>query len=259
MKKLYWIFVALLFTVGISVSVYYGLRPKPVPKIKFSLFVTPEEMGQATTQRLRLEILNQEVLFLGLDPNLQSHVALVNGFLQSIKGSPLEYKSLVLEGQLPYKNELAEMFKKNVTANSESERKAGLVEEMDLKSELPRLVQGLQQKPSGYRILVIAPTIYVSHLLPMNLMDRLKTEHKLSYVSIVWADFPTSKEQEPSISPACVVADADREGAGALGCLIQSRARLNYRKNKKEGKYSGLLEQVGELEYLGLFTKEPFK
>jgi len=248
-----------LVVVGLTVSVYYGLKPRPVPKIKLSFFTSPQEMGQAVSQRLHLEIQNQEILFIGIDPNVPSHVAMLDGFLQSIKGSPLEYKSMVLETMLPAKNEIKEIFKRNVTANSESERKAGLVEEMDLKNELARLRQGLDQKPAGYRILVVAPSIYVTHILPENPMDHFKKEFKTAFVTLTWANFPLSREQEPDQFPACAVAEADREGTGALGCLIQNQARLSYRKSKKDGKYTGQLDQIGELEYLGLLTKDVYK
>lgn len=257
MKKIYWIFTALVFVSGLGASLYFGLKPRPVPKIKLSYLVSPEEMGHAIIQRLRLEVQNQEVLFFGIDPEVPSHRGVLNGFLESIRGTPLEYQTLVVESELPNVEEVIQIFRKNVGLSKEGEVKSRTFTKMEIKSELPRLVEGLQKRNATERVLIIAPSIYATHTLPGNPMDILRQHYHLNLVSFTLANFPLSRDQEPTQNPPCVT-DDDKTGTGPFGCLIQNQARLGYRKAKKEGKYTGQMDQVGQFEYLVLFTRDVF-
>jgi hypothetical protein len=52
----------------------------------------------------------------------------------------------------------------------------------------------------------------------------------------------------------CVMGSNDRDGIGAMGCMAEQKARLVYRKKSKPGFYEGLMDQVGERDYLVLFN-----
>lgn len=235
--------MATILLVGIGVSVYFGIQPKAVPKITLSGFENPEEMGQAIFKRLRLEIQSASILFLGVIPEQKAHYQIWQQLLQESIQPGWKYDQIVIEKNLPY----IELLTKN----------SAPAELLDLKADFDRLAVGLKKAVAEKkRVVIIAPSIYISHLLKGNTVDRLQNEHNLKVVSFSSSTFPLSSDQEKNMDIPCVVNEQDHSGAGLLGCFIVKSSRITYRKKKVLGKYPGLVDQVGSQDYLVLFNPQ---
>lgn len=246
MKWIYWSLIAAVLMSGIGVSVYFGIQPKPVPKIDLSGFENPEEMGSSLFKRLRLEIQSMPIIFLGVIPEQKVHYQIWQEMLKTSSEPGWKYDLIVVEKNLPHLDILVQ--------GSSSQ-----VETMDLKEDLERLAAGLKKASTEKkRIAVIAPSIYISNLLKGNIADRLKNEFSIKAISFSTSTFPLNADQEKNMDIPCVLNQEDRSGAGQLGCFIVNSARTMYRKKKVIGKYPGAVNQIGSQEYLVIFNPEKY-
>lgn len=236
MKYLSWIVLGLSVLAGLTVSIYYAIQPKPIPQIKFSQFKEPAEMGQAIYHRLRLEIKNSSVIFLGVEPEKEDHMKIWNGFLEAANSEGVGYSKIVTDPFLTYKN--------NIKADAE----------IDVKTHLDSFYEGLQKAiAQNERLAIILPSIYISYLIPQSPLSQIfkKTQKKFSSFPLVW--LPADHESEKLMDFPCVKDDADYSGTRELACMALNEARQTYRKKKDQNKHSGLMSRVGETEYLVLF------
>ena len=246
MKWFYWFLISIVLLAGITVSVYFGIQPKPVPKISLSGFENPEEMGSSILKRLRLEVQSAPILFLGVMPEQKFHYQVWTELLRVANEPNLKYDFIVVEKNLPYR----ELLKGNLAES---------FEELDLKDDFDRLLAGLKKaQEQKKRIAVLAPSIYASQLLKGNVVDRLKSEGNLQVVSFSTSSFPLNADQEKNLEIPCIMNDGDLAGSGKLGCMIVSTSRPLYRKKKVVGKYPGGVSQVGSQDYLVLFNSEKY-
>lgn len=245
-KWFYWSMLIVVLLAGVTVSVYFGIQPKPVPKIDLSGFESPEEMGASIFKRLRLEMQSASVLFLGVMPDQKMHYQVWNELFQKANEPGWKYDLLVIEKNLPYRELIKE--KSGIT-----------VEEMDLKEDFARLAEGLKKaKEEKKRVAILAPSIYSTQILKTNLADRLKTEAGLKVVSFSATTFPINADQEKNMETPCVLNQEDRAGSGQLGCMILNVSRPMYRKKKTVGKYPGAVNQVGGQDYLVFFNSDKY-
>ncbi len=244
MKWFYWSLISVVLLSGIGISVYFGIQPKPVPKISLSGFENPEEMGSSLFKRLRLEIQSMPIVFLGVSPEQKTHYEIWQELLLSANEPGWKYDLIVIEKNLPY----IEIFQKNP---------AFQVEAMDLKEDFERLAAGLKKAAAEKkRIAVLAPSIYITSILKGNIADRLKSELDIKGVSFSASTFPLSADQEKNMDIPCILNQADRTGVGQFGCFVVNSARPLYRKKKVVGKYPGAVNQIGAHEYLVIFNPE---
>ncbi|MBK7963174.1 MAG: hypothetical protein IPK04_19505 [Bdellovibrionales bacterium] len=84
-KNFSWVVLGILVVAGLVASLYFSLQPRPIPKIRYSLFQSPKELGVALTQRLRLEIKQASVIFFGIDPSNLDQYQIVIGALELLR------------------------------------------------------------------------------------------------------------------------------------------------------------------------------
>ncbi len=246
MKQLYWIFLGILVVVGITLSVYFGIAPRPVPKIKPSQVETPERLGEAVSQRLWGELKDSPLIFLGVDPEKPDDMKVWKGFLESLSAE-LQYLNIIVDPHLPHKQLIPQ--------------KAGIsLIEIDMNQDYTNFVESLKTAmEQNWRVAVIVPTIYASQAIPENPINRLKREMAnpsiMMSLSVVE---PTLKrdEEAKSLYP-CVTGSGDVRGLGSFGCMIQGKSRGLYRKELESGKYLGLMDQIGATDYLVLLRYIP--
>lgn len=240
MKHLYWAFLIILIVLGLGVSIYFGLSPKPVPKIKPSQVETPERFGEAISQRLWAEIKDAQLIVLGVEPESFEDMKIWKGFLDSLSAAPLKYATIIMEPRLIHR---------------------GLIphsDEIDINQDFARFVEGLKVALGfNQRIAVIVPTIYASQAIPANPINRLKAEIKMPFVSISIVQPTLTRDEENKSTFPCVTGSGDTRGLGSFGCLVQGKSRSLYRKKFESGKYLGLMDQIGSTDYLVLFRQVP--
>lgn len=246
MKWFYWSLMSAILLTGIGVSVYFGIQPKPVPKITLSGFETPEEMGQSIFKRLRLEIQAANIVYFGVIPEKKAHYQIWQELLKVAKEPGLKYDLLIIEKNLPY----IEAVDKTTFSQ---------VEVMDLKDDFNRLAEGLKKaSEEKRRVALLAPSIYISTVLKGNIADRLKNEFAIKALSFSTSTFPLDADQEKNMDIPCILNEQDHSGAGQLGCFVAHSARPYYRKKKVVGKYPGAVNQIGAQEYLVIFNPDKY-
>lgn len=238
MKYLYGILAAVVLLCGIGFSVYFGIQPKSIPKITYSHFSEPAKMSDAIILRLNQEIKGAPLLMLGVTPGRKMDLEVWKAFLEQSQIPELQYQALIVDPELPF---ASEMFPSAV--------------KLDIKADVARFIEGAKKaREQGLRMAVIVPSIYASQRLQGNPADRIRKESDLTPMSFSIMGFPRSTEQEAAMPIKCVMGSNDRDGIGAMGCMAEQKARLVYRKKSKPGFYEGMMDQVGERDYLVLFN-----
>lgn len=239
MKYVYWLAAALLIGGGLYISTQLQLQPPSTPIMPFSEFSQPEEWGQAVAKKLRPQLDETHLVFLGVTPNQVEDMEFWKGFLAELSATGLKYDLIIAEPFLAH----VDLLQPNV--------------KMDLKMESSRFVEGVKEAlGQNLRTIVVVPTIYSSQLLIGNPASRLNAEHQLDFISLSLSKFPLTAEQDAVFEPLCVGEKGlDNAGTGKLGCSIRQLARRLLRKKLSPEKYSGLVEQVGDKDYLILFNR----
>lgn len=238
MKYVYWVIAAIVLLAGVGFSVYFGIQPKSIPKIKYSHFSDPSKAADALILRMNQELKGASLVMLGVMPGRKMDLEIWKAFLEQNQLPEIQYQVLVIDPELPF---AAELF-------------PGALK-MDLKTDAARFIEGAKNARSqGLRMAVIAPSIYVSQRLKENPIAQIKKNSDLQPVTFSLMGFPRAPEQEAAMEIKCVMGANDRDGVGALGCMAQQAARLNYRKKSKPEYYEGLMDQVGQSDYLFLFN-----
>lgn len=239
MSKLYFVFIGLLFALGIGFVVYFGIQPRPVAKIDLSLFPVPGDMGVALTRSLQQEIKGTRLLLLGITPGDEKNgAALWRGFLKSLT-----------DGGLPVNRTLVDVAFPDLDLGVKTEM-------VDLRNQLPAIGEALHtalKNEPGW-IVIVAPTFYTSQHLTISPAARLVSEFKLQPISISSAPLPRTRDDEKTYPIPCVTND-EATGTGPLGCLFLQRARTLYRKLKDSDKYQGVADQIGLKDYVVLMLE----
>lgn len=238
-KYLYWYFLGLLFVGGIGISFYYGLQPKPIPKVKPSQVDSPERLGEAIGQRLWAELKDSPVIFLGVDPDQVDDLRVWKGLLAHLQ-SDMQYSTILIEPLLPQKALIP------------------YTEEVDMKADLQQLKLGIEQAlAQGKRMAFVVPSIYSSQAIPDNPINRLKAVLPIKVMSLSVARPSLRREEEATAQFPCATGGGDLRGLGSWGCLIQAKSRGLYLKKWTSGRYLGLVDQIGANDYLVLLRQVP--
>ncbi|MFN8790171.1 MAG: hypothetical protein ACK5Y2_01795 [Bdellovibrionales bacterium] len=231
MGKLYWSCVVLVVLVGLGIVITFGLKGKTVPKIKWSHFADAQEASQAVQGRLRQELLGSRLLFVGPHPDRPLHV---------------ETAALLIEA---FRRESPSVVIADPRLLEKTNLKADV--SLDLMAERDRFLEGISKVPADTRILVLAPNIYVTHLLPDSPVNgMLEDLAAWRYGVLSFMTFPASRDQEANFEFTCRTGEAAVSGFSELGCFIQGQARPHYPKGRIPTKTSGFLNHVRMHEFM---------
>ncbi len=249
MKISSWIYYSIAGTVvvlGVSVALFFGAKPRSLPKISFSHFESPEDFGANIYKRLRLEINSHHLLFLGVQPQEIAHLLIWKGFLASLETSN-KFNLVIADKSLGEIKEIE--INETVSLQENPEEIAEYLKKIILSSK---------------KIIILAPTSYLSYLIRNNFQSFLReavygSSEKIFDVN--WLTFSLSRfankgEEEKSIPFSCNTSPHDIDGSSELGCLILTKSKVNYRKKRISNKYPGMLDQIGSKEYLALFAEK---
>ncbi|HEY8271107.1 MAG TPA: hypothetical protein VIG33_09495 [Pseudobdellovibrionaceae bacterium] len=237
MKYLYWAVAAVVIMVGVGLSVYWGQETVSLPKIVFNYYRNPGQFAETIHVQMKPELKSSPLLMLGVMPGRKIDLEIWKSFLDQTS-SELKYQVVIVDPDLPF---IKELFPNAI--------------KMDLKKDIARFIAGAKNaQAQGLRMAVLVPSIYASQLLQSNPAENIKKNSDLQPISFSIIGFPRSPEQEANMEIPCAMGQNDRDGEGALGCAVQKKARLLYRKKSKPGFYEGVLDQVGDKDYLVLFN-----
>lgn len=248
MSKSSWVYILSACAIvigGVYFAIAFGLKPKPVPKISWSHFVSPADYGANICKRMRLEVQSHNLIFLGVLPGRESHYQAWKGFLDSLEPE-FKFEYVIVDATLPHKEILP------------------FTEEISLSENQQTLVSSIQDIiNSKKKVVIILPTTAISYLVKDNLFAMLNhslygagegLKFDVDWLTFSLSSFPLTRDQEKTMDIPCDTEVKDQDGSGALGCMIVTKARTFYRKQHIEGKIPGVLDQIGTKEYLGLFN-----
>jgi hypothetical protein len=214
-KSLYGLF-AVLFVTGLAATIFFGLKPKPVPKIRLSSFEKPVKFSQAIQLRMREEISRSPILLFGYQPEISGQLEIIQEFIRINAESGYAYDTVVMEEQLPA----------NIAA-----------EKINTRDRLEDLAAGLKNAmETNRRALVLLPAAYSSQVVSGNVANLLKKNYGLPITSFTVVELIRRREAEKQVVIPCYVTDDDPTGAGALGCAVLQQSRNHYRKKMAPGK-----------------------
>jgi len=237
-KRIYWVLFGLIVLSGLVAMIYFGIQPRPVPKIKISQFENHTVLSNALLLRLREELRQNQLLFLGAEPERPEHLQIWKEFLRLNQEPGSRYDVVVIE-QFFGVQDFPE------------------ATQMATKENFDVFLEGTQRAVAeGKRVVVIVPTVYASQAVYGNLVHNYKLRTKTHPMSLSITDFPRSREAEKEMLHPCIVEGVDTSGMGPFGCLVVQTARANYRKRFPPGQTIGLVQLVGLKDYLILYTQE---
>ena len=121
---------------------------------------------------------------------------------------------------------------------------------LDLARDRERFLAGLKSISTEQKVIVIAPNIYVTHLLPQSPVSEMHDElQNKNYIVLSFVNFPTSREEEKDFEFPCRTSENSATQLD-LGCFILGQSRPFYLKKRIDGKVPGFLNLVRSHEYM---------
>ncbi len=233
MKYFYGLFIGSLTLVALAWIIHLSLNGKPISKIKLSEFTSPHHIAESLSMRLRQEIKDHSILFLGLDIDQPEHIQIWIEFLKLIKEPGWKFDEIIVEEGL------------NLPALGLGEVVLNVKANEDLLK-----VKWLSEINLNKRIVVIVPDIYSSQLLKDNPIQRLKSSvNEGIFLSLTLVGLGASAEDPIIQKLPCSADGADITGQSALGCVVRKKAMF-HTKPLKTNVRLGVVEQVGLHDFL---------
>lgn len=240
MKKIYAVLIGLLTIISIGWVIQLTLEGKPIAKIKLSEFEKPQNLSNAIKMRLRQEIKDHSIVFLGVDPDEPVHLEVWKHFINEMIEPGWKFDEILIEQGLALKESW------------------GLGEKLINVKESESAFKRSWNDSSfrDIRVVVIVPHVFSSQLIKDNPVQRLKlnpNEGRFLSLSIVPLG-ENSNEAEVNRIP-CVAEGSDYTGQSPLGCMIRKKAMF-AKKPFHNKNYLGVVEQVGLHDYL-VYLRKP--
>lgn len=237
MKYIYGIFIGLATLIGLVWVIHLGLEGKPIAKIKLSEFSSNSIIAESILMRLRQELKDHQIVFLGVDPAEPEHQDIWKHFLQLAFEPGWKFDEIYFEKGLVSTNEGTPFGLNEKIIDFK-------MKEQDLK---------LLWASSEYRekrIAVVVPHIFSSQLIKDNPVQRVKVNpNEGRILSITLVPMGLNADDAVVKRLPCAAEGADYTGESPLGCVIRKQAMFWTKPLKKYVKL-GLLEQVGLHDFL---------
>lgn len=230
-KRIYLILMVLAGLAALTFVINGSLKERPIAKIKWSQFTNPEEVAQAISMRLRQEVKDNPIVFIGVDPSEEVHFQIWSEWVKKQIDPGWRFDQIYREPELKGGESWSQALP------------------YDIRKYEDQFIEILTESlKKSERVLALLPHVYVSQRLANNPVQRIQTKLGRKILSLSLVDL--SNNQIP-----CLKGDADFTGQGALGCLIaEKNLALRTKKNFNEASYVGLLDQYGFTDFL-MFLK----
>lgn len=232
-------FIVLLLA-GVVTAVYFGLRPRPVPKIRLSGFQTESAFAQSLILRLNEEIKAASLLVIGIEGPMPEQARLWQAFLEELKPSALGYEFVFVDQSLEHKGVFTTQ------------------QEVDFRYGGAQFLESLREIYNNqHRVVLVLPQSQSSLKVPLSYANFLK-KSGFEVTAMTTSQLLRQRDEENKMSLPCIVEGVDETGLGPLGCLILQRSRADYRKKSPNSPFIGTVDLIGINDYLVLVkTMEP--
>lgn len=239
MRKIYWLVVAIVLAAGLSGAIYFGNQGKTVPLIKWSHFSNADEVSKAIESQIGEELKPYQFYFLGPHPKKPLHLQSTVNVVKWIRSQ----SSAIVIADTTMAAEYPEIMELNPELT------------LDLSKEADRFLAGANAISPEQKVIIIAPNVYVTHMLDQSPVSMMQNElQNKKYVILSFFNFPQSRAEEKDFEFACRTTESSATRLD-LGCFILGQSRKMYSKEKIADKTPGFLNLVGSREYMFLLGK----
>ena len=219
---------------GLTFSIIFGLKPRPVIKIKLSKFETPDKLATAVQTIMFPEISSSKIFAFGYQPEEPDQMFVIKHW----------YKSGLADVWLADENlPLDEDFKNIERINTYKD-----------KEQISNRV--FEYFQLNKKVGLILPSVYSSQMIPGNFVDFFKRDKKIPITSISLVELIRKRDDEKLARIPCLVPDTDQTGMGPLGCAILQQSRMLYKKKLEPGKKVGYVDQRGVFDFLVFYSNQ---
>ncbi len=233
MLRWVWVFVAVVLSSGIYFSIRYGLRPKPIPMMKPTVFADYEEMGSMLFKRLSQPIRSEKIIVLGYEPTLSEANLIWQGLLKAARSHRVQINKIYYLGS------------ENLPGYFQSLK----VEDLDL-SQIESIKEQLirAKRRNGINVFIV-PTDQATHLRKDSLTKKLESSALGPVLSLSQLPLILDSEEQEKVSSSCTELDPD-DFRAKLDCTSFKFAKSQARRKLDPSKTYGALERHGLKEYL---------
>lgn len=238
-KKYLPIYVIAVAAIIFLIVASLGQAQRTVPKIKLSYFKDFNEFSKAITQRLNLEIKQQNHFIIGIEPEKENHLEFIKNFKIELEKTIGQFDEVYVDIELKLSDEVKQYLNaKNM-----------LAVKADWESVGKLLVEQKEKK-----VLIVTASIYSTNLIQQNSYNKIKTQFQINPITFSMAYFPVTSEDERNSLFPCL-AD-DNSGAKDWGCATTNKARTVRRRinmdklNSTPRLTTGLMDLTGENNYM---------
>jgi hypothetical protein len=217
--RLYIPALMLVLTTGMLVVLKFGYQPVPPMVMTPSFFDQPTEIGALVFRRFYAEIGERKIVVFGTPSEPAYHREIVEGFLAAAKHDGSPFDVMIVEEQMPDIQKPEGLIEKRVPTNSPTQ------------AELVDALREVQSK--GERAFVYMPSVFSTHILKGNPVERLEKTLGTKLFSITTAPLALANDQEYIVDPPCVGSERDSMGVSDLGCAILKAGRSFYKAMAK--------------------------
>ncbi|MCM2282286.1 MAG: hypothetical protein NDI61_10625 [Bdellovibrionaceae bacterium] len=241
MKKIYLVGIVFILLVGIALVLRFGVGPRPIGMIKPSFFDHPQEIGAVTYRRLYDPLGRQNLVAVGVSPDIPEHRAVVEGFLLTAAAEKRPIEVVFQEEQLP---PIAVPPGTQVVTFRFNDREDVIAERIR------------EFTSAGKRVLLYSANILTSHLVKGNTIHRFEQAWGQPVYSISMVGISVRRDHQVKLDPPCVGSERDGQGTASLGCAAMAKGRTLFRKKLDNSRLIALMDQHGVADFV-LFVSIP--
>lgn len=237
MPRWLWILLTCVISVGIYLSVRYGLRPKPIAMINPTIISEPAEMGVLVYRRIHEAIRTEKILFFGYsDAKFFSNP--FAGFIKSARAQGMNFKTVVEVSDNKKASELSSVLGLQLAVNWIVVPPENLVKILK------------EQVAKNQVVAVVVPVDQATHLEKSGLIKQMEAELKSPIVAINFLPFYVNEDQLEQHHFDCTKPKVEMNSKEKLDCASFKISRKFLRKKLDELNYYVALEWHGLKEYL---------
>ncbi len=243
MKRVVYIGMLLaIVTAGIFLIFKLGYEPQPVGIMKPSYFDKPDQIGATVYRRFYVPIEQKKIVLFGIPPQPTWHQEILKGFMEAAAAEKRPFEIMIAESQMPPIDltNLPPLDVRLIAINTETQ--AEFADQLRLARE------------SGKRTLVYMPSVFSSHLLPGNAVNRYEAQTGENLFAITTGPLALRHDQEYVVEPVCIGSQLDGRGLAPLGCATMLWGRKFYRKKLPQDRWVAAMNSPKPEDYLLLVS-----
>ncbi|MEK6628829.1 MAG: hypothetical protein AABY53_09400 [Bdellovibrionota bacterium] len=236
-----WVFAVLITSILVFGYLVKTDKPTMRPIIELSYYDDEQEVVERISQSLAQNFSQNKHFWLGVEPEKPEQIDIAS---QLIKKLISEYKvaNIIVDQELDLKNDQLTQLQST--------------EVMLFKENLYTIGEKLQEfEKTGVGYIVLSASIYTNSFLIKNPINILKEKNTLKPLTISFAYFATSAEDEKNMMFPCRA--EDHTGTSDWGCVVINRSRFARRKIKPDSQklWMGLMDTSGEKDFVLMLKK----